>query len=58
MHQPRSAKGTERFLFQPEGLPEGRKVWRRQEPDFSDRRQRGGAPERATCERVFERTDA
>lgn len=28
MHQPRSAKGTERFLFQPVGLPEGRKVWR------------------------------
>ncbi len=40
------------------GLPEGRKVWRQPEPDFSAWRQRRGAPERATCERVFERTNA
>ena len=58
-----SAKGTERFLFQPAGLPEGRKVWRQPEPDFSAWRQRGGAPERATCEprstgRVFADRDA
>lgn len=43
-----SAKGTERFLFQPVGLPEFQNVWRQPEPDILERRQRGGVPERAT----------
>lgn len=50
-----SAKGTERFLFQPEGSAVAQKMWRRQEPVFLSGGGRGGAPERATCDdRVFE----
>jgi len=39
-------RGNITVMFQPEGLPEGRKVWRQPEPDFSAWRQRGCGQER------------
>ena len=39
-------------MFQPEGLPEGRKVWRQPEPDFSAWRQRGCGQERPTSHKI------